>query len=212
MIGAMQWGVLAQAAGSDTNWAVLLITALGASFVGGVLGGALTTWMRGRIEREEAWRTRLIEAADEFMRLNAKSGLQGGVCLHRFKDPDAHMMDGDGEITDAGRVETQPAPRRKDRGSHRWTPNTATPFGSRSAAAVAAARAVNSVRVTIKTLEGESEEGPDLTSRDSRLELAEENLVQNVEEYLLSSTPLIADLGTHRNEATMPGRRPQRSP
>lgn len=55
-----------QATQSETNWGVVLVTALGGSIIGGVCGGLLTTWLRGRIERDEAWTTRLIDAADTY--------------------------------------------------------------------------------------------------------------------------------------------------
>jgi hypothetical protein len=41
----------------------LIVAVLGSSALGAVVGGTLTTWLRGRIEREEAWRTRLLDAA-----------------------------------------------------------------------------------------------------------------------------------------------------
>jgi hypothetical protein len=47
------------------SWAGILFAVLGSSALGAIFGGYLTTRMRGRIEREEAWRTRLIEATDE---------------------------------------------------------------------------------------------------------------------------------------------------
>lgn len=40
---------------------------LGSSAVGAIVGGYITTWLRGRQERDEAMRTRLIEVADEFV-------------------------------------------------------------------------------------------------------------------------------------------------
>jgi hypothetical protein len=52
---------------ADTNsWSGILVAALGSSALGAIFGGYLTTRVRGRQEREEAWRSRLIDAADEF--------------------------------------------------------------------------------------------------------------------------------------------------
>jgi hypothetical protein len=49
---------------SNPTWAAILFAVLGSSALGAIFGGYVTTRMRGRLEREEAWRTRLIEAAD----------------------------------------------------------------------------------------------------------------------------------------------------
>ena len=51
---------------SNPTWAAILFAVLGSSALGAIFGGYVTTRMRGRLEREEAWRTRLIEAADNF--------------------------------------------------------------------------------------------------------------------------------------------------
>jgi hypothetical protein len=53
-------------AASEPGWAGIIVAALGSSALGAIFGGWLTTWLRGRIERAEAWRTRLIQAADDF--------------------------------------------------------------------------------------------------------------------------------------------------
>jgi hypothetical protein len=149
----MQWGLLAQAADSGTNWTELLITALGASLVGGVLGGTLTTWLRGRIEREEAWRTRLIEAADDFMKLSSKAGLQGGACLHRFQDPAEDMMHDDGTVTDAGPAALQLA-RDANTEARIGSLRIGLLFGPSSDARRAANLLVGSLRSSLNTLEG----------------------------------------------------------
>ena len=168
----MQWSLLAQTADSGTNWPELLITALGASFVGGVLGGTLTTWLRGRIERDEAWRTRLIEAADEFMKLNAKAGLQGGVCLHRFKDPGQDMMRDDGTVTDTGRVEiqlTRDANTEARIGAYR----VGLLFGPHSDTMAAASALVFDLRMMLNTLQGVEDHGDPLFAPVSRVERIE---------------------------------------
>ena len=51
---------------SNPTWAAILFAVLGSSALGAIFGGYVTTRLRGRLEREEAWRTRLIEAADNF--------------------------------------------------------------------------------------------------------------------------------------------------
>jgi hypothetical protein len=53
------------AAQGGLGWAQVAAAVFGSSALGAVVGGILTTWLRGRIEREEAWRTRMIEAADD---------------------------------------------------------------------------------------------------------------------------------------------------
>ena len=50
-----------------TSWTGILLAVLGSSALGAVAGGYLTTRLRGGIERDEAWRTRLIDAADSFL-------------------------------------------------------------------------------------------------------------------------------------------------
>lgn len=54
------------AASNSIGWTGIVLAVLGSSAVGAVVGGIITTSLRGRIERDEAWRTRLIEAADEY--------------------------------------------------------------------------------------------------------------------------------------------------
>ena len=53
------------AANNGSDWTTVALAALGSSAIGAILGGFLTTWLRGRIERDEDWRTRLIESVDE---------------------------------------------------------------------------------------------------------------------------------------------------
>lgn len=45
----------------------LVVTVLTSGAIGGAAGGVITSRMRGRIERDEAWRTRLVEASDSFL-------------------------------------------------------------------------------------------------------------------------------------------------
>jgi hypothetical protein len=55
------------AASGGTSWTGIVLAVLGSSAVGAIAGGYLTTRLRGDIERDEAWRTRLIDAADGFL-------------------------------------------------------------------------------------------------------------------------------------------------
>jgi hypothetical protein len=55
------------AATTSVSWPALVIALLGSSAVGAIVGGYITTRLRGRIEREEAWRTRLVDASEEFL-------------------------------------------------------------------------------------------------------------------------------------------------
>ena len=53
------------AVAAQPSWAAVVLAALGSSALGAIVGGSLTTWLRGRIERDEAWRTRLVDSAAE---------------------------------------------------------------------------------------------------------------------------------------------------
>jgi hypothetical protein len=54
---------------TGTGWPAITVAALTSSAVGAVVGGSLTTRAQSRHAREEAWRTRLIEAADDLNQL-----------------------------------------------------------------------------------------------------------------------------------------------
>jgi hypothetical protein len=149
----MAYTVLAE---SGAGWAAVLASALVASFVGGVLGGTLTTWLRGRIEREEAWRTRLIEAADEFMKTTAHSMLLGGQCLHYFGEPESPAYAQDGSLTNDGREWIMKV-RDANREARIAALRIALLFGNSSSTSVAADEMVTAVRLTINTLEGDVE-------------------------------------------------------
>ena len=45
------------------TWSAVIIAALGSSAVGAIVGGLITTWLRGRIEGDAEWRTRLLDSA-----------------------------------------------------------------------------------------------------------------------------------------------------
>jgi hypothetical protein len=92
--------VLLPAAASEagTDWAVVLVTALGGSLLGGVVGGLLTTWLRGQIEKNEAWRTRLIDAADSYCGQRMQAFLAASDCLEFLESPDDEAWDSDRDI------------------------------------------------------------------------------------------------------------------
>jgi hypothetical protein len=63
---------------SNPSWAAILLAVLGSSAIGAIVGGYLTTRLRGRIEHDEAVRTRLIDAADAFV-----DGITSALLAHR---------------------------------------------------------------------------------------------------------------------------------
>jgi hypothetical protein len=69
------------------SWTGLVLAVVGSSAVGAVVGGYLTTVTRGRLEREEAWRTRVIEAAvslnDALVAMMVAAGSLDPLCLAR---------------------------------------------------------------------------------------------------------------------------------
>lgn len=65
----MQAVVLIDTVGTHNEPWVVLVAALTSGALGAIVGGYLTVRVRGRIEREEAWRARLIEAADELTKV-----------------------------------------------------------------------------------------------------------------------------------------------
>jgi hypothetical protein len=74
---------------SQTNWAVVLVTALGSSIIGGVCGGLLTTLLRGRIEKDQATTTRLIDAADGYLEQRVRANVVAMETLELLRDQDA---------------------------------------------------------------------------------------------------------------------------
>jgi hypothetical protein len=54
-------------AASGVSWSAIVVAVLGSSALGAIVGGMITTRMRGRIERDEAWRTRLVDASEAFL-------------------------------------------------------------------------------------------------------------------------------------------------
>jgi hypothetical protein len=59
---------LVTAATDAAGWTGIVLAAIGGGGIGGVIGGYLQVVKRGRIERAEQWRTRLIEASEEFQK------------------------------------------------------------------------------------------------------------------------------------------------
>jgi hypothetical protein len=49
------------------SWSAVAGAVLGSSVLGSVVGGCLTAWVSGKMARDEAWRTRLIDAIDAFV-------------------------------------------------------------------------------------------------------------------------------------------------
>ena len=52
---------------SGVSWSAIVGAVLGSSALGAIAGGMITTRMRGRIERDEAWRTGLVDASEGFL-------------------------------------------------------------------------------------------------------------------------------------------------
>src|SRR6266550_7927702 len=87
-------------AGGATSWSAVLVAVLGSSALGAVFGGYLTTRMRGRIEREEAWRTRLLEAAEDLNRVLVQGARALGEFLPRAARGELPLRETDGSLTD----------------------------------------------------------------------------------------------------------------
>jgi hypothetical protein len=97
----MPSAALAQTAAD--SWGTIALAALGSSALGAIVGGLLTTWFRGRFEREEAWRTRLIDAADSLSAAMANTLLLGGELLWDYEQEAAALRDAKGNLTESGR-------------------------------------------------------------------------------------------------------------
>src|SRR5262249_16322102 len=85
---------------STPTWVGLVIAVLGSSAIGAIFGGYLTTRMRGHIEREEAWRGRLIEASDALYPTLAAYLTEFGALLPRAASGDTPLRNKDGSLTD----------------------------------------------------------------------------------------------------------------
>lgn len=96
----MAWAVLiAQAEGTESSsWPAIILAVLGSSAIGAVVGGFLTAWYRGRFERDEAMRTRLIEAAEAFATAQNTSLHVGTKALTRMSRRQGEIIvDGTGD-------------------------------------------------------------------------------------------------------------------
>jgi hypothetical protein len=82
------------------TWTGLLVAVLGSSALGAIFGGYLTTRMRGRIEREEAWRSRLFEATDEFSRVLVTALRALGGLLPSASRGERRLREENGELTE----------------------------------------------------------------------------------------------------------------
>jgi len=81
-------------------WTVIVLAVLGSSALGAVVGGYMTTRMRGRIEREEEWRTRLIEAADDLNKMLVRVAWTLGGLLPSRARGEQPLRDENGDLTD----------------------------------------------------------------------------------------------------------------
>jgi hypothetical protein len=82
-----------------TNWTAIIVAALGSSALGAIVGGYLTTRMQGRHEREEAWRTRLIDAADSLDQTLTEALTTLGRLLPRVARGEERLRAEDGALT-----------------------------------------------------------------------------------------------------------------
>jgi hypothetical protein len=97
----MAWAaVLAQANGDSPSWSAIILAVLGSSAIGAVVGGFLTTWYRGRIERDEAWRTRRLDAADEFCTAQNAALTAGMRALGGMENRPDEILDESGELVE----------------------------------------------------------------------------------------------------------------
>lgn len=76
------WIAAAASPDGGSQWSLLIVAALGSSALGAIFGGFITTWLRGRIEREEAWRTRLLDSASVLGTELSELMLSAGKVVH----------------------------------------------------------------------------------------------------------------------------------
>jgi hypothetical protein len=88
------------AAAAASTWTAVLIAALGSSAIGAIVGGYMTTRMRGRFEREEAWRTRLITAADDLNNTLVQALWALGSLLPSVARGERRLRNDDGTLTE----------------------------------------------------------------------------------------------------------------
>jgi hypothetical protein len=90
-------GLLAAAATDhQTSWSVVILAVLGSSAVGAIVGGLMTTSLRGRIERDAEWRTRLLDSAAALQTALSDCLLSHGtlvMCLRKAESPSEAELD-----------------------------------------------------------------------------------------------------------------------
>ncbi len=85
---------------TSVSWSAIVIAVLGSSAVGAVVGGVITTRMRGRIERDEAWRTRLLDASEAFLvQLDRTTGAIPYSWLVSIESNKRPLRSDDGQLT-----------------------------------------------------------------------------------------------------------------
>jgi hypothetical protein len=83
---------------TGTGWPAITVAALTSSAVGAICGSILTTRQQSRHAREEAWRTRLIEAADDLNQLLVQGLSALGTLSARLGRGDLLQRDGAGVL------------------------------------------------------------------------------------------------------------------
>lgn len=89
---------------ADATWPGLILSS---SAIGAIVGGYMTTWIRGRQERDEAMRTRLIEVSDEFVQAFMEAlmayrtrALRDAICGKAVLRQDGELTEEISEILD----------------------------------------------------------------------------------------------------------------
>jgi hypothetical protein len=149
--------VAALIAAAPDSWFALVVAALGSSAVGAVVGGLLTTWVRGRFEREEAWRTRLIEAADGLSAATAGALLLGGELVWEYEQPASALRDKTGKLTQSGIARISEV-RRANNDARVLLTRVQLLFGGGSATYASANESLSKLRELLALLEGRAEQ------------------------------------------------------
>jgi hypothetical protein len=135
--------VAATSPAGGSQWTLLIVAALGSSALGAIIGGFITTWLRGRIEREEAWRTRLLDSASVLGTELSELMLSAGKIVHAVEKRRAPEAGGIEEVKLAwNRVRTALTP-------------VQILFGHQSKAARHANGVLHSIRDMWRAAEGE---------------------------------------------------------
>jgi hypothetical protein len=94
---------------AESSWTGILVAALGSSALGAIVGGYMTTRMQSRSGREEAWRTRLIEAADDLDRVLVQTVTLLGTFLGRAERGELRLRTDRGQLTKAVQTDVESA-------------------------------------------------------------------------------------------------------